>query len=77
MKKEILQKVSQNIYRRFPELKGRKPRVQRQPNRNTGASNYMLIFRGQVNTADNRILPRWVRVLVNERGKILRITTSR
>jgi hypothetical protein len=70
---ELIEKVSKKIYRRFPAVKGAKPRVQtRRPE-----GSYTLAYHSVVTTSNRKSLPYWVRVVVDESGKILKITTSR
>ncbi len=74
MDPKIVNSVSSQIYRRFPEVNGVRPKVQQQSQ--TG-STYLLIFKGSARTADGKTLPRIVRATVDEQGKILKVSTSR
>ena len=80
MDKEIVTSINKKVYRRFPELNGKAPKIQSQ---NTHAKNegslctYLLIYSGTVRISGNKTMPRLVRVVVNEKGKILKISTSR
>jgi hypothetical protein len=85
MDPELLQTVSQEIYRRFPELNGRRPRVQAiRPGQ--GRSNgetlpaeakHLVVFSGRAATSTGKQMPFILRVVVNEQGKILKISSSR
>jgi hypothetical protein len=85
MDPKLLQTLSQEIYHRFPELSGRRPRVQAvKPvqNRSTGISTpkdakYLLVYSGRAATSTGKLMPFIVRVVVNEKGKILKISSSR
>jgi hypothetical protein len=81
MNRDLLQMINKEVYRRFPEVKDKPPRIQKQEVVNNRAISkpptYLLIYRGQVSTADQKMMPRLVRVVVNEQGKILKISTSR
>ncbi len=81
MNADVIHTINQEIYRRFPEVKGKKPRVQPQSIASTRqiakAKTYLLIYQGQVVTADRKTMPRMVRVVADEQGKILKISTSR
>lgn len=78
---KVVESICRQIYRRFPEVAGSKPRVQTQPLPTKGAEkpspNYLLIFRGSAKAEDGRSLARTVRVVTDGRGKILKVTTSR
>lgn len=64
--------ICNQVYRKFPEVAGAKPRIQSRPEDQT-----LLIFQGSAQAADGRTLPRTVRVVADARGKILKMTTSR
>lgn len=80
MDKKIVASINNKVYRRFPELNGKAPKIQSQ---NTHVKNahssptYLFIYSGTVRISGNKIMPRLVRVVVNEKGKILKISTSR
>lgn len=64
--------VCNSVYRQFPEVKGSSPSVKALP-----GDKFQLIFHGKVQTEDGKSLPRTVRVVADENGKILKLTTSR
>lgn len=76
MEPRILNDVIKQIHRRFPEMTGVRPKVQAQ---RAGQSNgtYLLIFHNHVRVAGEQSLPRVLRVVVDEEGNILKISTSR
>ena len=71
METNVVDHVSQAVYRQFPELRGVRPSVRK------SGDQYLLIFSGKVKTADGKTLPRIVRVTANDQGSILKMTTSR
>jgi len=77
MEPKTIDTICSQIYRRFPEVAGAKPRIQTQKTAAETDANYLLIFRGTSKTQDGKTMPRMVRVVVTERGKILKVTTSR
>jgi hypothetical protein len=80
MDNKHLDSICKQIYKRFPELSGSRPKVQAQK-LNTGdsevPSQYLLIFQGARTTADGKSINRIVRVVASDQGKILKVTTSR
>lgn len=79
MEQKIIQSISKEVYKRFPEVNGKKPKVRLQRQSGKGAppgQTYLLTFSTKVNTSTNKSLPRLVRVVANAQGKILKITTS-
>ena len=71
---------NKEIYRRFPEVKGKKPSIRKRQlpkTRSIARSNtYLLTYKSQALTVTNRSMPYCVRVVANEKGKILKITMS-
>jgi hypothetical protein len=83
---KILSAVSRKVQQQFPEIAGVKPtvRVQHPPQAKNrpGTSDhapglYLVTYRGTVELAEGKNIPRLVRVVVNADGKILKISTSR
>lgn len=85
MDPKVVQSISQEIYHRFPDLEGRKPRLQAvKPGQTrpaglslTSDARYLLVYSGRVATSTGKEMPYNVRVVVDEQGKILKISTSR
>jgi hypothetical protein len=76
----LVRKISQEVYRRFPETAGAVPtvRTQKAPNAEAGTPpNYLLSFKGTALTQDQRKINTVIRVVVNELGRILKISSSR
>lgn len=73
-----IKKVSSQIYRQFPEAKGVSPNVQKQRSGTTKSTEvYLLKYEANVVSASGKKIKRWIRVTVDENGKILRTSTSR
>ena len=80
MDKEIVTSINKKVYRRFPELNGKAPKIRSQNSRAKNARSlptYLFVYSGTVRISGNKTMPRLVRVVVNEKGKILKISTSR
>jgi len=79
MNPEIQKSISQQIYHQFPEVAGCKPTIRKQPNPKHPDTHltYLLTYRNSVTTADGKILPCLVRVVASEKGKIIKISSSR
>ena len=80
MKAELLDKIAKQIHRRYPEFDGIRPRarVQTPPEgaRNP-AKTYLLTFSKKVTLGDGKTMTRALRVVTDENGKIIKVTTSR
>jgi hypothetical protein len=77
--------IARQVYRQFPELRGERPTVSRQSTASTAKAKgsgsaperYVLTFKGSHSTPDGRKLMRIVRATADERGKVLKISTSK
>jgi len=78
---KIVDSITKQIYRKFPEVAGNRPKVRAQVPPKTvdesAPSTYLLTYKNSVEIPGGHIIPRLVRVVVNLQGKILKITTSR
>jgi len=72
MDAKTISAVCKQVYQKFPEVNGSKPKVKEQ-----SAETYLFIFDGVGTTASGAILKRTVRAVVNANGKITKLTTSR
>ena len=81
MDPKFIKSISNQVYRRFPELDGSAPKVQLQsvPQAKSISSSakYLLTYRGKAKSPDGKTIHRLVRVIADAKGKILKITTSR
>ncbi len=72
MNQSILARICDEVYRRFPQVAGSSPKVQRRPDESV-----LLIFTGKARAADGRAIAHTVRVVASPEGKILKTSTSR
>lgn len=70
-----LDAVCDQVYRKFPEVKGVRPKLQ--PLSKGKASTHVLIFSSHATAANGTSLNRVVRVVVNEDGQIVKMSTSK
>jgi hypothetical protein len=79
MKDNNIKSISSRISRQFPEVAGSKPKIKTQNHKGakSGLQTYLLTFQGKAKTADGKSINRIVRVIADETGKIIKITTSR
>jgi hypothetical protein len=81
MDPEIVEEISEKIYRKFPEVAGIKPKVRKQPvpkgEPKPKTPTYLITFNKHVRGPGGKSIPRWVRVAVTPRGRIIKTTTSR
>lgn len=78
---ETLESITRQVYKRFPEMEGSKPALQTRqaPPSRAGAGNdeFLVIYQKTVRNERGGTIRRLVRVVVNQAGKILRMSTSR
>jgi hypothetical protein len=72
MDNSLIQAISNEIYRQFPEVKGERPII-----KSYGKDQVLLVYKGKVKTADGHSMPRTVRVVADGDGKIKKVSTSR
>jgi hypothetical protein len=76
MDSKIIQKISSRVFRQFPEVAGTTPKL-RALTSTQSSPGYVLTYQAKVSAATGKSLSRFVRVTVDENGKIIKITTSR
>lgn len=78
MDAKTIDRISQHVARQFPEVSGQ-PSVKPQASaKGTGSSDtYLLTYTNRVATDSGPSFNRTVRVVANDDGRILKITTSR
>ena len=73
--------ISRQIYRQFPEVRDARPMVQNQPGAKSaaagGTDRYVLTFKGSGQGPGGQMINRIVRVVADDRGKVLKVSTSR
>lgn len=79
MDKKTIHAISNKVAVKFPEVSGSKPDVKRRPQAKSmsAAPTYLFTYRGEGTNPRGQVIPRQVRVVVDDNGKILKISTSR
>jgi hypothetical protein len=72
MDKDALNKVCKQIYKRFPPVKNKQPKVSAQ-----GGDRYLLVFSGSGKAPDGTTIQQNVRVVATEDGRIIKTSMSR
>lgn len=72
MNKQVIEKVCSEVYKQFPQYEGIPPEIKSQPN-----DTHLLIFQSSGEIANQKSIQLSIRVLVNGRGDIVKITSSR
>ncbi len=67
--------ISKQVSHKFPELSGARPKITQQ--KAAHSSNFLLTYSGKAKGPGGHVINRRVRVVANEQGKIIKISTSR
>jgi hypothetical protein len=76
MEKSTITKLTKQIIRKFPEMEGVRPSLKRKGGYENGAQ-YELTFKSSAQLPGGRTMRRVVRVIADENGRILRMSTSK
>ena len=84
---EQIDGIARQIYRQFPEVKDTRPVVQNQPlaklpkapgsGLTAEANRFLLTFKGKGQGPGGQAIVRIIRVVADERGKVIKISTSK
>ena len=75
MDEKTLSAICEQVYHRFPEVKGARPKLQ--PMSKGPVSQHVLIFSGKAMSEGGKSIQRVVRVVVGDNGKIVKMSTSK
>ena len=75
MKAKTIDKISNEVYRKYPDLKGVKPKVT--PREGVKSSDTLLVYQKKVSGPGGKSINRFVRAVADESGKIKKISTSK
>ncbi|MFV1949541.1 MAG: hypothetical protein ACC633_06360 [Anaerolineales bacterium] len=75
MKAKYIDKVSDEVYRKHPDLKGVKPKIT--PREGVKSSDTLLVYQKKVSGPGGKSINRIVRAVADETGKIKKISTSK
>jgi hypothetical protein len=77
VKAAAISNVKKDVSRSFPEMAGVEPTVRKQDANNNGVEQYLLTFKGKADLPGGRKISRVVRVVADERGRVLKMSTSK
>jgi hypothetical protein len=77
MDKSTVAKLTRKVIQEFPEMKGICPKIRRQSTSKEGILRYTLTYKGKAVLPGGHELSRIVRVVADERGQIIKISTSK
>jgi hypothetical protein len=77
MDKGILEQVSRHVAKKFPEMVGVRPTIRRQGKSSSDDPCFVLTFKGKAELPGGRKISRIVRVVADDSGRIIRMSTSK
>lgn len=69
-------RIDREVTRSFPEMNAVKPSVKKQSGKN-GHTQYLLVYKGKASLPGGKTMSRIVRVVADDQGNIVRMSTSR
>ena len=75
MKNQWIDKISEQVYKKHPDLKGVKPKIA--PREGDVSADTLLVFEKKVPGPGGKSINRIVRAVADEKGKIKKISTSK
>ncbi|MGH2619990.1 MAG: hypothetical protein ACRDHG_05395 [Anaerolineales bacterium] len=77
MNRETVGKITRTVVEQFPELDGVRPAVRRQEPPGDSPPQFLLTYKGAARLPNGKSMQRVVRVVADEAGHVIRISTSR
>lgn len=75
MKAKLIDKISEEVYRKHPDIKGVKPKIT--PREGDTSEDTLLVYKKKVSGPGGKKINRIVRAVADEKGKIKKISTSK
>jgi hypothetical protein len=75
MQSKLIDKVSAEVYRKHPDLKGVKPKIL--PREGDKSNDTLLVYKKKVSGPGGKSINRIVRAVVDEAGKLKKMSTSK
>jgi hypothetical protein len=76
MDKSTIAKLTKQVSKKFPEMEGVRPSLKRACDSNHGPK-YELTYKGSAELPGGKKMKRVVRVIADDKGRILRMSTSK
>lgn len=75
MKAKLIDRISEEVYRKHPDLKGAKPKLT--PREGDKSNDTLLVYQKKVSGPGGKSINRVVRAVADQDGKIKKISTSK
>ena len=77
MEREAIERISRKVSKQFPEMKSVRPSVKLESSTSNSKQKFSLTYKGKVELPNGRMINRVVRVVADESGKVIRMSTSK
>jgi hypothetical protein len=77
MDREAIDRVNRKVSKQFPEMKSVRPAVRTESQSSNCKQKFSLTYKGKADLPNGRTISRVVRVIADESGKVLRMSTSK
>ena len=77
MNRDAIDKINRKVSKQFPELKSVRPSVRSQSKSTNKLQKFTLTYKGKAALPNGRTISRIVRVVADENGKVIRMSTSK
>ena len=75
LSKSQIDAICKRVYKRYPELRGTRPRVKSQGA--NGNERFQLLFKSRIALDDGASMPVTVRAVANASGRVIKMSSSR
>jgi len=75
LKAKLIDKISEEVYRKHPDIKGVKPKIT--PREGDTSEDTLLVYKKKVSGPGGKNINRIVRAVADGKGKIKKISTSK
>ncbi len=75
MNAKMIEKISEEVYKKHPDLKGVKPKIT--PREGDPSTDTLLVYQKKVSGPGGKTINRIVRAVADQAGKIKKISTSK
>ena len=77
MDREAIDKVNRHVSKQFPEMRSTRPTVRVESSSRNGKQKFALTYKGKADLPNGRTISRVVRVVADENGKVIKMSTSK
>lgn len=77
MDEKMIEKITSQVRKKFPEIALQKPSIKTQKGGKDDEERFLLTYTGRAQLPNGREMKRIVRVVADDRGRVLKMSTSK